>query len=432
MNQCLAAQARQRRVPKNLTRLVHASLFNQFSSHLIRLPDSVLVAIMALLSLDDMAKLRHVSREFMRLFDRHPLFQQYHAKNTSEPLRSAPWAVPDPSVFFAGQAVSAWKPLCRECAEVRQGDDSGKKLLLSMPRLYCSGCNKSHRIMYFSAKQRAMPNDGERACLGHEACLTFDGRIIVSWRQAVAMSQHQSTNSIAFKCSTAAQMCSERSCSFKPSVRASFTSLDGGKMRMAFTQTLHFPFKRQASGKVSANDVLNSIKAIPIIDGSGSPLDTMCFEIFRAFDPNICSCVDWGQSDVSYWSFTGRKFDLQMAAPPRGPSRRPLSHGYEGRQGRCLGRQHGFSTECATGQYEMDIYHCTDDANMLVVQARMTSIVESASDPAWLCSLNFNSCQYINDPEMRGIVWCRDSNCGVAKAYVHRPSVFELEWKYNL
>lgn len=113
--------------------------------------------------------------------------------------------------------------------EVRQGDDSGKKLLLSMPRLYCSGCNKSHRIMYFSAKQRAMPNDDERACLGHEPCLTFDGGVIVSWRQAVAMSQHHSANSIAPRCSTATQMCSERSCSFKPSVRAYFTSLDGGQ-----------------------------------------------------------------------------------------------------------------------------------------------------------------------------------------------------------
>lgn len=201
---------------------------------------------------------------------------------------------------------------------------------------------------------------------------------------------------------------------------------------MDFTQTLHLPFKRQASGRVSANVLLNSINAIPVTDSSGSPLDTLCFGILRAFDPNVCSCVDFGQSDVSYWSFTGRKFDWQMAAPPRGPSRRPLIHGYEGRQGRCLGRQHGFSSEHATGKYEMDIFHCTDNADMLVVQAKMTSIVESARDPAWLCSLNSNSCQYINDPEMRGIVWCRYFDCGVARAYVHRPSVFELKRKYNL
>lgn len=64
---------------------------------------------------EDMTKPRHASREFMRLFDRHSLFQEYHAKTPWEPLRSAPWAVPDPSVSFAGQAVSSWKPLCHEC-----------------------------------------------------------------------------------------------------------------------------------------------------------------------------------------------------------------------------------------------------------------------------------------------------------------------------
>lgn len=172
----------------------------------------------------------------------------------------------------------------------------------------------------------------------------------------MATSYHRSANNLALRYSTTTHMCSERSCSFKPSLRASFTSLGGGKMEMDLIRPLHFPFKPQVSGKVSADDLLNSSEMISTQDIPCSHLDTLCFgasSMLRAFDPNVCSCVDWGQPDVSYWSFTGRNFDWQMAAPPRGPSRRHLSHGYEGRQGRCLGRQHGFSSEYAMGKYEV-------------------------------------------------------------------------------
>lgn len=46
-------------------------------------------------------------------------------------------------------------------------------------------------------------------------------------------------------------------------------------------------------------------------------------------------------------------------------------------------------------------------------------------DPAWLCNLNFDSCHYIMNPEMHGIVWCNGSNYGFGRAQTHHQSLFE-------
>lgn len=206
-------------------------------------------------------------------------------------------------------------------------------------------------------------------------------------------------------------------------------------MHMTVVRNCHIPFKRQLSGKVSVATLWKTCEELHRQERDRSPLDRLCFDardMLRAFDPHVCSCVDWGQP-ASYSSRTGRTFDWLLAAPPRGPGRRPIDRGFVGKQGRCLGRQHGFSSPYAMGTYEVDMNLCPDDADMLVVQAVFKSVVSSPMDPAWRCNLSFDSCMYMLDEDMRGITWCDDkTNCGVASANNRHQSLMELEWKYGL
>ena len=127
-----------------------------------RLPDKLLTKIMLLLDRDDILRLRHTSRDFMRLFSESPEFCSYRVENDGScPKSSAErvWAMPKWSFPNQAAASCKWK-LCSSCSAKRQGDFFGYSFLGSMPWLHCSGCETTHRAMHFSALQRHQGSHG--------------------------------------------------------------------------------------------------------------------------------------------------------------------------------------------------------------------------------------------------------------------------------
>lgn len=426
-NQNLPAQQHKVEVAK--ISLPDPSPATQTCKSLLQLPDKILINIMGQLSPAEMTKLRHVSARFLILFDGCFEFQKYHAKESWKFLPQPLWAVPDPAYFFSGQETSTLKPLCASCAQKRGRDVLGRHLLISMPYLYCSGCKQSHRSMHFSEQQREEKNDEDRACIGHEAFIRLDAYTSFSWRQAVAAARSSCQDMVArYSGDADLSECSSRSCAFRPKTSANFRELPGNKFRMTLTRTYHIPVEHSENGKICAKALLNSTV---IGKEDTNPIEYLYFgieAIRRSFDPNVCSCLDWGKFGFPQGVWGTPQFNGKQGSPS---SRQYLRHGYVGRQGRCLGRQHGFTSEYDTGRHDVDIFQCPVDANMIAVRVSLTSICESASDPAWRCLVDNASWHAGYDQSMRGINWCPDSNCGVWDAQDRHQSLYELEKRHG-
>lgn len=406
------------------------SFINQTDTRLLSLPDEALIPVLTFLPPQDLIKLRHVSREFLRLFDKCDKFKKYHDNS-----RSTVWATPDPSLYFSGQSVDRLLPLCKHCRAVRGNDPLGRGLLSSLPLLYCSRCKKKHRSMHFSQRQRNIADDRERVCLGHEGAICIDKVLFVSWTQAVSSSQNPSLNQIRYSPATG-QTNYHPNCRFKSITEIQFDRLDDNNIEMRVSKVLHFPFKRDTSGKVNASAFLETLE---IIGGKTkkfeSPLDYLCLcptTLLRAFDPNVCDCLDWEDGEKKFNSWTRRQFIFKRAPKPLVNGRPHLPGGYVGAHGRCMGRQHGFSSKHAMGEYEVDIFECPDKPDLLVFQAVYTTTFKDASDLGWRGNLHALTYHLELDSEMHGVTWCSEIGCGVGQLASRHQTLPELEKRYNL
>lgn len=406
------------------------SFINQTDTRLLSLPDKALIPVMTFLPPHDLIKLRHVSREFLRLFDRCDKFKKYHDNS-----RSTVWAAPDPSLYFSGQSVDKLLPLCKHCRALRGNDPLGRSLLSSLPLLYCSRCKMKHRSMHFSQRQRNIENDQERVCLGHEGAICIDKVLFVSWTQAVSASRNPTLNQIHYS-PAIEQANSHLNCRFKPITEIQFDRLDGNNIEMRVSKVFHFPFKRDTSGKVNASTFLETLESFGgKAKNFHSPLDYLCLcptTLLRAFDPNVCDCLDWEDNEKRFSSWTRRSFIFERAPKPLGDGRPHLPGGYAGAHGRCMGRQHGFSSKHAMGEYEVDIFECQDKPYLLVFQAAYTTTFKNASDLGWRGNLHAFTYHLEQDSEMRGITWCNEVGCGVGQLASRNQTLPELEKRYNL
>lgn len=172
--------------------LVAAAYKNQMLSPLIRLPDALIIAIMQRADIDDILRLRHVSRDFMRLFSQ-PAFQKYHlldapGDNSRKHLARI-WATPQQ--HYTRQSRST---LCDSCIAFRKqkGYNSNKELLQAVPFFRCAGCKMEHRAFYFSAQQRHESSDAERLCLSHEGSISLCNHKSITWDLAQRLADNPS------------------------------------------------------------------------------------------------------------------------------------------------------------------------------------------------------------------------------------------------
>lgn len=416
-------------------RSYHSAYRNQTCSGLCRLPDNVLITIMLLLPPPEMAKLRHVSRDFMRLFSERVEFQQYHLTRDDELYEPMLWAAPNPTLKFPDQGHSHFLPLCTNCAMVRRTGFFGRDLLPLMPCLHCSGCKMEHRILHFSFWQRKEPDDSRRLCIGHEGACKLDDSLFFTWQHMKFVAPTQIRPYVYENGETAPNKCSEDLCRHRHLTTARFSLTGDGKMQAQFSRTTHIPFRKEIQNKVDAGELLHALKNF---DQSKSwKLSHLSpwkhdVDLLRPFDPNVCDCVAWHESPMQFRSVTAREFKWKLAPPGRLPDRRHLQGGYVGKQGRCMGKQHGVTVTAPGIKYEADFFVCPDDDNLLVLKFLLTCTFESASDPAWRTILHPGSYLECLDTEMRGVTWCNNDECGLCESGFRHKSLMFLQKKWNL
>lgn len=315
--------------------------------------------------------------------------------------------------------------LCNSCSQKRGNDILGKTLLSAMPLLYCSRCQSSHKAMHFSALQRQEIDDTERVCLGHEGSIQLCHHVILSLPQVQCRAKATSRRFERLECQTLHNSdhlsCGAESCSADDKPRAHCYEDETGTLHLKMSFSGHIQAKRFENGKLSPMDLRIAICTFLDTKGVGRWLQGHASALghaLRAFDPNICDCVDWfGNTSGS----AIQNLQFQNALCPSAYTRRwrepaPLN-GYQTQSSRCGQLRHGITTRTAGTVLKIDFLQCIGRNDLLVMRKVVDVEVDTtfASTSGWGHFVDLALDSPHQDEEMFGVLGCSNkTTCMVA------------------
>ncbi|KAH7368733.1 hypothetical protein B0T11DRAFT_277549 [Plectosphaerella cucumerina] len=392
------------------------------------------------LDTDDILRLRHTSRIFMRLFSQSREFRHLHLtthedKNRRQQLARV-WAVPRKSIYISKDGRGRLPPLCDTCESIKK--DKNRKN--DVPFLYCSGCRAEHQAFYFSLQQRRGSNDDERICLGREHSFSLCQHISVTWDALNRLADRSDGNTIicnntqhtdASGCSHVRRDGPESACCHddKPQLKAWRDNVD---ILLEISAPSHVPFRPTSSknGRVSSlsfrkHVLWTLLRYLGHTKGSGVFWSSMChveqgeqrkWDFLKPFDPNICSCLDWGAPA----SLGPPEMEWRLSPNPTRPWRERVgSDFYTGADefrrksdDRCAGFEHRLEWNSARHKavWHLDWHKCGAGDDFLVLKQTVVMRMRSPTDFGWLSAIRVPRTTEV-DEEMRGIAWCSDKDC---------------------
>ena len=140
------------------------------------------------------------------------------------------------------------------------------------------------------------------------------------------------------------------------------------------------------------------------------------------FEPNLCSCLDWGLPNISSNSVYGNNFNWRLCPNPQKPGRHrpPLgSSVYTGADefrcepdNRCAGLAHDSCTSGDHGAtHDIQLLKCSQDERSLVFKQIVRSRATSPADPAWFVVINCWRSGLYDDEKMRHVVFRTNREC---------------------
>lgn len=183
--------------------------------------------------------------------------------------------------------------------------------------------------------------------------------------------------------------------------------------RFSITVSLreHIQIKRLPSGKICGRSLREALPAARL------GMENTCWlpsqwpvtgDPLRAFDPNLCDCVDW---------YSGRGENYRHRLPFHlGLSkawRRPVS-GFDriSENGLCSDFAHMFKADGAT---IIGFLQCSSQSDVLVMVQQRDYFFDDPCSPEWVKGIDLSSYDQYWDEEMKGITWCDESTCSVSQ-----------------
>lgn len=365
---------------------------NRYTSPLLRLPEDVLLLLMKTMPLDHVLRLRHVSRTFMRLFHLNPEFVRHHLTRKQDEKSyvfvTRIWAAP--ALSFKNQATSWVRSVCDDCIAL-QGSNPLLPEGTAMQLLHCAGCCFPHTVTHFSPRQR-LQEDSERLCRAHE--------------RDYAVCRHQSLtlNQIQWQAKAGKEMtlvcckdhesqafqCNDAECTglIQPRVRI-HTKED--LLYVEITILLHLPLKRLPSGKICGKNLREELLRLRAMenDRAWMPIFALAHgDVLRAFDPNMCDCVDWfgdepqlsprcNSGGIPNNGNGGRSSGTHRTELPLRPAAavhwRKLAEAgyYTSTSGRCAYASHGYELKTRSFRGMVDVIPCRSSGDALVIVQKM-------------------------------------------------------------
>lgn len=399
--------------------MVRRAYKNRVHSALLRLPERLLVRIMEEVDLDCLLRLRHTSRDFMRLFSSEPRFSHHHlaAEQASKRYQQTARIWTPPTAFFHDQALSALGPLCSACSEKRGGDVFGTELMRQMPSLHCSRCHVAHKVFHFSALERQETDDAQRICLGHQYPFRICSHSAQNIDQLIKFAKYRSNLLIS---------CGKSHNEGRPRCEGVACFHDGqadfrcyldiqNKPRLEVRFSAHVNFRRKASGRACPHNLRTELRELDRTETVGKWKGQHAFasaDPLRAFDPNICDCVEWATPTQSLHSRWGLHPDGNV-----GWRESVLQGSYVQSRGRCAGRRHGFTTRYEGIKVDVDFFNCPHRTDLLIFQQKIDCALDAAfaAGPGWGNLNTAITYRPTDDALICGTSGCPDENCALHK-----------------
>lgn len=351
---------------------------NQYESALLRLPEDTLLKLMRAMPLDQVLRLRHTSRVFMRLFHLEPSFRKYHLRKEQNEaaytFMTRIWTAP--RLCFENQTTSWVEPMCPGCITLR-GCHPYRSDTSEISQLYCTGCQQRHVTSHFSVRQRR-EIDSERLCRAHErACTLYDDMSLnlqqIKWLSLegkTMMLLSQATENLRALCE--APRCARLNC---PTIRI-YKDDKPEYINIDIVMFSHIRIVRLPSGKICGKSLRHELRRSGE-SGSHRPwmpiFDLAHGDVLRAFDPNVCDCINWFGS-VPRMSFSDDRHANHLALRPAAaiPWRKPLKMGqYTSTEGRCAFMRHGYRIDNKCFLCFVDIVPCESSTDIIVIKQKM-------------------------------------------------------------
>lgn len=445
---------------------VHAAWQNHRDSPLVRLTDALLVAIMERLDEDDVLRLRHTSRTFMRLFSQSNAFQTLHLTNHEDENRrrylGRVWAVPRKSILIPSRRNDGKASRCDLCQSTREHGSGSKmvEVVNSLPLLHCSGCLVKHRTPFFSPEQRRESNDDERICIGRERSILLCSHISVTWEMINRLADRSPSNNtiickheqhvIGYREIHSSAQPASSACTHDDKPRLKAWRSGNGDLCIEISANIHVMFEPLDPGRDRLRSMAFRFGRVPrtVVRYFGDRASWVlmfrqnhALDFLKPFDPNVCSCLDWGAPT------SGHGFVWELSPNPRRPWREahpPGSDYYTGADeirrapdDRCAGYRHGIEKLLGGKTIRrLDWYKCGAGGNQpfpkyMVLNLTLESRICSPVDPEWGRILDIPRWEL--DEELAGIGRCSEHNhCGWCqrldvwkRVNKHLPSVDE-------
>ncbi|KAH7325917.1 hypothetical protein B0I35DRAFT_474643 [Stachybotrys elegans] len=424
---------------------------NQTENCLLRLVDPLLIKIMGYLDRDDIYRLRHVSRDFLRLFH-HAAFQEHHRKadihsTGNFKLWAEPQGLPE-DVQDTRARMHDTIPLCHRCLSWRKdrGYATDRDVLKDIHFFFCAGCKMKHRAFYFSPEQRHKSNDHQRICKGRERRLSACQHFSISWDlvQRLASAPPLGQNGLVchhedHRNTSCEHVRNDRneSCESEYPRLVVFGSRGGvGELELELSIATHFEFQakyttRQMSSVAFRNLISKQVRPRLQLDSfRWTPLKWHADLPLMLFDPNLCSCLDWGLSSLPPQSSSHRKpgvrdFEWNLCLnPARGwrwrGSGEPSCKFFTGANEYFCENTDRCAGFCHTKRLPSDMrdskfcsyYKCQSDNKFLLLKQKVKVRLRGPSDIWWFYMVRQDQEQeYVEDEEMRSVLWCPDKGC---------------------
>lgn len=203
-----------------------------------------------------------------------------------------------PSLSYPNQVAGYFRRMCDSCSRQRRGDILGREMLRGIPSLFCSRCVANHKLLHFSDLQKRQTKDWERVCIGHEGVLKICDELYLSIHQVTARAEISGAAELVCpgKHDKHQPKCAAITCPADCRPRSKCYRDVDGNLRLRLSFTTHIKLKRTVNGSICPHKLRKALEGTVSTPGLGFWQNLYTIHRdgdIRAFDPNICDCVDW-------------------------------------------------------------------------------------------------------------------------------------------
>ncbi|KAH6951598.1 hypothetical protein DER45DRAFT_635707 [Fusarium avenaceum] len=169
--------------PDNQQRGDHSQCLPNYSdsiTHLLQLPDEVLLSIMEFMPYSSLYMLRQTCHAFRNLVDDH-VFEDFRSEILPNQRRSSCITQDGFSELRLIKNVLKRQTLCHSCGQMADSGELDRRLAEYWENEFCQGCSTLHPRLFFSSDIR------DKSCLGQLGFLQMcgihkiSGKVLMSW-----------------------------------------------------------------------------------------------------------------------------------------------------------------------------------------------------------------------------------------------------------